>query len=238
MKNFHASKKVKKESVGQIICIICIIVTIIDLVINKLHLWGWLIVFFMFTGLFLNAGWKKTLKTLAVSSLAVLVFIYILILQSMLSGNQIDLDNSITLRITIIGILAIFILGSDMFLRSTKEFFRNLWEILSVPKISKALTNLIISYFGICLLFCICYASLYLFIGPTSFNSDKPLKLLDFLHYSVFIPMTMGYPDISPNHWLLRIITLIEIFFGFIVVSIYLGTIVGNISEYISRKGE
>jgi hypothetical protein len=105
-----------------------------------------------------------------------------------------------------------------------------------MPGVSKAFLHLVISYMAIATLFGVIYASLYLYIGPPSFKSDNPLQLFDFLYYSLFVPTSMGYPDIVPTHWLTKLVTLCELAFGILVIVIYVGTIVGNITVQIKNK--
>ena len=118
------------------------------------------------------------------------------------------------------------------------NFFRHFWMMVNIPGISRTLLYFFITYLFMAVLFGLVYCSIYVFLGPTSFAADRELQVLDFMYYSLFVPLTMGFPDIAPNHWLARITTLFQLLIGITAVVLYLGVVVGDISEHLKLMRE
>ncbi len=231
-------KKIPAKTIGYILLTIGLITVLFDIVFNIITgIWIPVIMFILLVGIFLVLGKKETLIGLASLSIGIALWLYLEYLQVKLGGSDINRDTSPLGRASafIISTCA-YVFFRWYFIQPIQEFFRSLWEMVSLPKVSKALVHLAISYTSITIIFGIVYATIYAFAGAATFHANEPLHLSDFIYYSFFIPTTMGYPDISPSHWLAKLLTVVEFLFGIAVIVIYLGAIVGNISEHISKK--
>jgi hypothetical protein len=113
---------------------------------------------------------------------------------------------------------------------SLRRFVGDLREGLSRRGVGLALLHMLVSYVAIAGAFAVLYASLYAFAGPTTFSANSSLGLLDFLYYSLFVPTALGYPDISPQHWLAKVLTLLQFGLGILFFLLYLGMIVSRMS--------
>ena len=236
MKSIRPQRTKLKRLIAWVLIASGPLLVLFDVLTNKINgLWS-LLFFIPLFGLILLFGWKETVIAFGVVLVGVLIWVYLEFLQEHLSGQRIDRFSTLSGRfITAIISFSLYYLFRWVFYESVKGFFRNLWEMISYPPILKALAQLIVSYLVVTAIFGMLYASVYIFIGPSTFQSDRSLQLMDFMYYSVFIPTTLGYPDILPKHWLARALTLLEIGFGILVIVVYLGAIVGIISEYVSQ---
>jgi hypothetical protein len=183
------------------------------------------------------AGWKELLPYGIVVTIALALMFYINFLNRTLSGIDILgilFSSSLGIVVTLILCTALYA-GLRSFLpNSFKRFATNLWKMLSIPGIATALLHFFVTYFIVAFVFSILYSSIYVFIGSNSFQATSSLQFSDFLYYSFFVPATLGFPDITPSHWLSRLVTLLEIGLGITIFVIYLGAIVGEITEHYS----
>lgn len=231
------SKENLTKILAQAIFAIGLIALLLKVLTNSIDgLWN-ILLFFPIIGVLILYGFKESIIGFGVVLIGLPFWMYLEFLQEKLTGDQISRWGTISGRISVVIIgLAVYIVFRWLFFQPIIRFFQNLWEMISIPRISRALLYLIISYTSIATMFGIAYASIYVFVGTSSFHSEKPLYLLDFIYYSVFVPTTLGYPDISPVHWLAKFLTLLEFLFGITVIVIYLGVIVSTISEHFSKR--
>jgi Ion channel len=184
----------------------------------------------------LSQGWKETVNIIIVWVIITPVWYYVLYLYMTLSGQEskpllptIGMTSKVP-HVYLVALL-LYVLFRYVLPESLRQFFSSIWRIVSVPGIWQALAHLLVSFVTLAIIFAIVYASIYINLGPTSFKSDHQLELFDFIYYSLFIPISIGYPDIVPVHWLPRVVTLIELMLGLGIIVLYLGVIVGRLSD-------
>lgn len=248
MKKDQSSKKAKFQNIYQkivqkykfqlllislVLFFITLIISITTRTIWQISVFAILAIFAMYAAM----GWKDFITNIFYIFVISAFINYSKFLQEQISGRAIVVTDPVFGQFFLILVISfIFIFGQYIFPSSLKRFLSEIKEMMSYQGIRDAIINLFVSYIGITVIFGVLYASIYLFLGKGTFSPSKDLQFFDFIYFSLFVPITLGLPDLSPQHWLAKLLTLLELGFGIVVFIIYLGVIVSKISEYMSHK--
>lgn len=217
--------------------IICLTAGTIDILFNCLN--GWLLIL-CFLPLFVLPFYKG-LKVFSAELFFILIstaiWIYSEFLIEQINGAEISLFASLKGRLLVafIGFIGIGIVGKILIRNSLSRFANNVKNIFLIPKIFKAFTYLTFSYIAITFLFSLVYASAYVYSDGIMFMEENP-RFMDFILYSFYVPTTFSYAGLTPKHWLISTVTLLELFIGLFITIVYIGVIVGLITERINKK--
>lgn len=67
-------------------------------------------------------------------------------------------------------------------------------------------------------------------------TNNVPTSIFDTIYFSGVTITTLGYGDISPNHWYPKLLTVYEVFCGFILLIVCFTIYTGNINQIESNQ--
>ncbi|MDP2209176.1 MAG: ion channel [Bacteroidota bacterium] len=80
------------------------------------------------------------------------------------------------------------------------------------------------SYFEIIFNFAIIY-----FLFPSDYWKPKPPStIIESVYFSGVTIVTLGYGDITPNHWIPQLLSVYEVFCGFVLIIVCFAVYVGK----------
>ena len=186
-------------------------------------------------------GWGATILVLVGNTLLFILFGYYSALDYQISGKE-DVFRVFLTSTWMKFLFFLLLIISSLLLtlapKSIYSFLKELWAMISNRKTYVPMLNLVVTFIVIVILFGFIYSTIYVVIGHDAFRFqiDRPPETLDFFYYSLLVPTVFGSTDLIPNAPITKIVTTIEIFIGIIIFVLYLGVIIGEISDIYPRQ--
>ena len=114
----------------------------------------------------------------------------------------------------------IYVLFGDIFLsvfgHEKLEKKRGMIDITTVQEMRSEIMGALIKYTGGVISFATIFRGLQILLNGKAFVIQDPsaFSYFDMLYYSLITITTVGYGDITPNHWIARLFVMGEIMFG------------------------
>ncbi len=211
---------------GVILIAIGVALFMYDVITNRIRRL-WPIILFLVCpglfGLFLLLNEKDFLIYFAMVIAIGTTWFWVENLYEKINGKEIDKFKSILGRIGVAVIGAVFIVVFRFLLYPTMALFLSHVEtFVKIPKLVSIITTFCAVYVLTILSFGLLYATLHCYLNNAGFHSGHHLKLQDFFFFSAFNIATQSYKDMMPDHWLVSLLSLIQIFVGIVLLGIYL----------------
>jgi len=174
-------------------------------------------------GIFLFLEIKEAIVFFILVILILMIVFWVGYLYAKLNEKNIEIFNGVSGRASgavLAGIL--FVIFRYLLYPTTVLFLNYLKVFINIPKLVSVVITLCVVYTLTIFLFGLLYASLYHYLKNTGFHSVHHLKLQDFFFFSAFNIVAKGYKDMMPDHWLISLLCLAQIFIGIALLGIYL----------------